>query len=86
MAYGRKRGSCSKLVFSLPRWPDRSTHREQESADVLAAEHRCRVAKHALAVVPIHNPAARAARGGRSYALDERHGGSERKRPRARDV
>src|SRR5262249_61848486 len=57
--YRRKRGSRRKLVFGLPRRADRSTHRVQEGVDVLAAERRRRVPKHALAVVPMHGPAAR---------------------------
>ena len=55
----RKSRSCRKLVFSLPRRPDQSAHRVQESIDIFAAERRRRVAKHALAVVPMHGPAAR---------------------------
>ena len=144
MPGGRECRSCGKLVLSLPGWPNRTTHRVQERVDVLAAEHRGRVVKHALPIVPMHGPAARlgcsreglavhdgvgdglravvgdplldgrwklgaradpdarnrhgyrrgqrlealarAALGGRSHALDERHGISERQRPRSRRV
>ena len=68
---GRKRRGCRKLVFSLPRRPDRSTHRVQERVDVLAAERRRRVAKHALAVVPVHGPAARLGCGREGLAIHD---------------
>lgn len=43
-----------KLVFGLPGWSYRSTHGGQDGVDVLATEHCCRVAKHVLAIVPMH--------------------------------
>jgi hypothetical protein len=45
--------SCRELVFRLPGWPDRSTHRAQEGIDILVAECSCRVAENVLAVVPL---------------------------------
>src|ERR1700730_14622408 len=58
----RDRRSCRKLVFGLPWWPDRQDPGGQESVDILAAERRRSVAKHALAVVPVYGPAERLGR------------------------
>ena len=68
---GRKRRRCRELVFGLPRWPDRAAHRGQESADIVATEGHSRVAKHLLAVVPVHGPAARLGRRGQRLAIHD---------------
>src|SRR5262249_56581021 len=54
----RQRRSSCQLVFGLPGRPDRFAHLAKKSINVLAAESLRGVAKYAIAIVPMHGPAA----------------------------